>query len=41
MWRHHPDRRGEGQRDIATRRVAIANMLLDRAQARVASGRKT
>jgi hypothetical protein len=40
MWRNHPDRRGEAQRESATRRVAIANMLLDRAQARLASAQK-
>jgi hypothetical protein len=40
MWRNHPDRRGEAQRESATRRVAIANMLLDRAQARLASVQK-
>jgi hypothetical protein len=34
MWRNHPDRRGEAQRESATRRVAIANMLIDRAEAR-------
>jgi hypothetical protein len=35
MWRNHPDRRGEAQRESATRRVAIANMLIDRAEARL------
>jgi hypothetical protein len=40
MWRNHPDRRGEAQRERATRRVAIANMLLDRAQSLlISSGR--
>jgi hypothetical protein len=41
MWANHPDRQGEAHRDIATRRVAIANMLVDRAQARLISGRRT
>jgi hypothetical protein len=40
MWRNHPDRHRESQRASATRRVAIANMLLDRAQARLARGRR-
>ena len=35
MWRNHPDRHGEDQRESATRRVAIGNMLVDRAQARL------
>jgi hypothetical protein len=39
MWRNHPDRHGEAERENATRRVAIANMLLDRAQARLAGER--
>ncbi len=33
MWENHPDRRGDLDRDLANRRVAIANMLLDRALA--------
>jgi hypothetical protein len=41
MWRNHPDRLGEAQRESATRRVAIANMLVDRAQARLISNRRT
>jgi hypothetical protein len=36
MWRNHPDRHPESQRESATRRVAIANMLVDRAQLRLA-----
>jgi hypothetical protein len=40
MWRNHPDRLGEAQRESATRRVAIANMLIDRAQARLISVRR-
>jgi hypothetical protein len=39
MWRNHPDRHSEAERENATRRVAIANMLLDRAQARLAEER--
>ena len=30
MWANHPDRCAESDRDLANRRVAIANMLLDR-----------
>ena len=37
MWRNHPDRHRESQRANATRRVAIANMLLDRARSRLIS----
>ena len=33
MWENHPDRRADLDRDLANRRVAIANMLLDRLQA--------
>jgi hypothetical protein len=33
MWNNHPDRRGDLDRDLANRRVALANMLLDRALA--------
>ncbi|MGA2042657.1 MAG: hypothetical protein ABSG83_04725 [Roseiarcus sp.] len=40
MWRNHPDRHGEAHRQIATRRVAIANMLVDRAQAGLIYRRK-
>jgi len=29
MWENHPDRRKDLDRDLANRRVAIANMLLD------------
>lgn len=32
MWNNHPDRRPDAPRDVATRRVAIANMLIDRAE---------
>jgi hypothetical protein len=32
MWENHPDRRLDAPRDLANRRVAIANMLLDRAE---------
>ena len=40
MWRNHPDRHRESQRASATRRVAIANMLLDRARARLLATRR-
>jgi hypothetical protein len=40
MWRNHPDRHRESQRANATRRVAIANMLLDRARSRLAANRR-
>ncbi len=33
MWRNHPDRRPEIPPALANRRVAIANMLIDRALA--------
>jgi hypothetical protein len=39
MWRHHPDRCEESQRARADRRVAGANMLIDRARARLAGRR--
>jgi hypothetical protein len=39
MWRNHPDRRAEIGREIANRRVAIANMLIDRAQAALGDGK--
>jgi hypothetical protein len=32
MWNNHPDRRPDVPRELANRRVAIANMLVDRAQ---------
>jgi hypothetical protein len=41
MWRHHPDRCEEAQRPRADRRVAVANMLIDRARARLASRRSS
>jgi len=31
MWANHPDRRPDWPRDLATRRVALANMMIDRA----------
>jgi hypothetical protein len=31
MWRNHPDRRPEIPSDLANARVAVANMLIDRA----------
>ena len=39
MWRHHPDRCEESQRAHADRRVAVANMLIDRARAALARRR--
>ena len=39
MWRNHPDRRADIGREIANRRVAIANMLIDRAQAALGGGK--
>ena len=36
MWQNHPDRRADISADLATRRVAIANMLVDRALAQFA-----
>jgi hypothetical protein len=41
MWRNHPDRHRESQRASATRRVAIANMLVDRARSRLVGGRRS
>jgi hypothetical protein len=35
MWRNHPDRRPEIPSALANRRVAIANMLIDRALKRL------
>jgi hypothetical protein len=40
MWRNHPDRCDLAQRALANRRVAIANMLIDRALATLASARR-
>jgi hypothetical protein len=40
MWRNHPDRRNHAQRGLADRRVAVANMLIDRARAALAARRK-
>lgn len=40
MWRNHPDRHRESQRASATRRVAIANMLVDRARSRLVGARR-
>jgi hypothetical protein len=34
MWENHPDRRHDLSRELANRRVAIANMLIDRALGR-------
>jgi hypothetical protein len=32
MWENHPDRRPDAPSELANRRVAIANMLIDRAE---------
>ncbi|HLH48121.1 MAG TPA: hypothetical protein VKV96_02165 [Roseiarcus sp.] len=40
MWRNHPDRCSEAQRPLADRRVAVANMLIDRARAKLARARR-
>jgi hypothetical protein len=40
MWANHPDRRPDAPRELANRRVAIANMLLDRAEAALAVKRR-
>jgi hypothetical protein len=40
MWMNHPDRRPDAPREFANRRVAIANMLLDRAEAALAANRR-
>lgn len=40
MWDNHPDRRADLDRELANRRVAIANMLLDRALAVLARRRR-
>jgi hypothetical protein len=37
MWANHPDRRPDVSPALANRRVAIANMLVDRAEAALAS----
>jgi hypothetical protein len=39
MWANHPDRRPDLDRDLANRRVAVANMLLDRVQWLLLRGR--
>jgi hypothetical protein len=38
MWRNHPDRRPKISTALANRRVAIANMLIDRALRGLSSG---
>ncbi len=38
MWRNHPDRARNIPTDLANRRVAIANMLIDRALAPLRGG---
>jgi hypothetical protein len=40
MWANHPDRRPDAPRELANRRVAIANMLIDRAEAALAAKRR-
>jgi len=40
MWNNHPDRRPDVPRELANRRVAIANMLVDRAQSALARRRR-
>ncbi len=40
MWVNHPDRRPDAPRELANRRVAIANMLLDRAEAALKANRR-
>jgi hypothetical protein len=40
MWANHPDRRRDAPRELANRRVAIANMLLDRAEAALAASKR-
>jgi len=40
MWRNHPDRCSEAQRPLADRRVAVANMLIDRARAKLDGARR-
>jgi hypothetical protein len=40
MWENHPDRRADLDRDLANRRVALANMLLDGVQARLARDKR-
>ncbi len=39
MWANHPDRRADLDRDLANRRVAVANMLLDRLLRLLGQGR--
>jgi hypothetical protein len=40
MWNNHPDRRPDVPRELANRRVAIANMLVDRAQSALVARRR-
>ena len=40
MFANHPDRRRDAPHELANRRVAIANMLLDRAEAALAAPRR-
>jgi hypothetical protein len=41
MWNNHPDRRPDAPRELANRRVAIANMLVDRAHGALARRRRS
>jgi len=41
MWRNHPDRHREAQRAGLTRKVALANMLFDRARSRLIARRSS
>ena len=40
MWNNHPDRRPDVPLELANRRVAIANMLVDRAQSALTERRR-
>ena len=40
MWANHPDRRPDAPHDLVNRRVAIANMLIDRAEAALTPPRR-
>jgi hypothetical protein len=39
VWRNHPDRQPPDAREQATERVAIANMIYDRARSELTNGR--
>jgi hypothetical protein len=40
MWANHPDRRPDAPHDLVNRRVAVANMLIDRAEAALTANRR-